>query len=325
MPVEPKFDLPSSSDPPAAAKDLMVGGSPILIDVACHKCAYNLKGLTGDHCPECGSDITWVKWNQSRIAWLRRKDLGVFRAYWRTVYFVMRHPNRLGDEIVREVPYRDANLFRWVTVVHLFVPIAGLLGWLLSHVPKPSQDANMVFALFPTAPFWGNFSLMEGFLRELYWIGHSIGPAIAFYVFLFLSIAGFSGVPMYFMWDRSQSVEYQNRSIALGHFALAPLSLFGWSVLLFVVWLGDSSRVLEVSSPIIAFLSGVIFLLPLGILLLTWNSLRLFRMAVLPYGWWRAFGMWLIPLVGFFWGVLTIFAFQVILIYCAALIDVIVR
>jgi len=39
----------------------MTTHAPIAQDVFCQSCGYNLRGLTGDRCPECGADIAGIR------------------------------------------------------------------------------------------------------------------------------------------------------------------------------------------------------------------------------------------------------------------------
>jgi len=58
---------------------------PIDRDAYCQECGYNLRGLTDDQCPECGTSFNRFLLGVPDIPWLRRASTGAFRAYWQTV------------------------------------------------------------------------------------------------------------------------------------------------------------------------------------------------------------------------------------------------
>ncbi|MEK7756598.1 MAG: hypothetical protein AAB385_05250, partial [Planctomycetota bacterium] len=93
-------------------------------DLFCQACGYNLRGLTGNRCPECGGSLDGVRSLVPQIPWMYRKEIGWFRAYWRTVWFVMVRQARFCDEMARPVSFRDSQLFRWMTVLLVSIPSA---------------------------------------------------------------------------------------------------------------------------------------------------------------------------------------------------------
>src|SRR3990172_2603904 len=91
-------------------------------DLFCQTCGYNLRGLTGNRCPECGGSLDGVRSLIPQIPWMYRKDTGRFRAYWRTVWFVMFRQAQFCDEMARPVSFRDSQSFRWITVLSVSTP-----------------------------------------------------------------------------------------------------------------------------------------------------------------------------------------------------------
>lgn len=174
----------------------------IAVDLFCPSCAYNLRGLTGNRCPECGESIDGLRDPVSRIPWVHRKQLGWWRAYWKTVSFVMFKQKHFANEMARPVSYGDSQGFRWVTIGFAYIPVllANLLV-IVWPIPSPNRD-DIMYATLTTV--WAVVSLHVGFA-------------------LFLAAA--TGIPSYFFQHRSVPISQQNRAIALGYYACGPLSL----------------------------------------------------------------------------------------------------
>jgi len=85
-------------------------------DRFCESCGYNLRGLTGDRCPECGSEFDPDALPIAQIPWLRRSRIGVWKAYWQTVFAVILHPIQFARETGKPVQLKleDADRFRKV-------------------------------------------------------------------------------------------------------------------------------------------------------------------------------------------------------------------
>jgi len=176
--------------------------SEITDDLYCPDCGYNLRGLTGERCPECGSSIEGMRDRTSRIPWVHRKEIGLIRAYWATVWLVMFRQRRFVNEIAREVNYVDSQSFRWVTILHVAIPV--LIGAVIAAAllgPTPFQD-EVADALC-----------------------QSIWPPILLYVCFVLFLAAATGVPSYFFHPKAIPIAQQNRAIALSYYACGPLSV----------------------------------------------------------------------------------------------------
>ena len=74
-----------------------------LADRFCESCGYNLRGLDECRCPECGSEFDPNAPPIARIPWLRRSQIGAWRAYWQTVFAVTFHPIRFARETTKPV------------------------------------------------------------------------------------------------------------------------------------------------------------------------------------------------------------------------------
>ena len=168
-------------------------------DLFCQSCGYNLRGLTGNRCPECGGSLDGVRSLVPQIPWMYRKELGWWRAYWRTIRFVMFRQAQFCDEMARPVSFRDSQIFRWMTVAMCCLPVflAGI-GFFIFGARSPT--GNDLFNVFWVGSFGG--------------VWHACVP---------LFFAAATGVPSYFFHPRGISIEQQNRAIALSYYACGPL------------------------------------------------------------------------------------------------------
>jgi hypothetical protein len=96
-------------------------------DVFCDGCGYSLLGLAADRCPECGRPFSAGDLPYARVAWLHRRRIGRWTAYWRTVRHVVLQPASFAAEMCRPVRIsaEDAKRFRRLAI-HL-AAAAGLL------------------------------------------------------------------------------------------------------------------------------------------------------------------------------------------------------
>ena len=83
----------------------------------CLGCGYNLRGLTGVRCPECGRAIDRHELDGLNAPWVHRQRIGVFPAYWHTAALVTFRP---GDFARRfrwpRVRFHGSHAFRLWTV-----------------------------------------------------------------------------------------------------------------------------------------------------------------------------------------------------------------
>jgi hypothetical protein len=171
--------------------------TPLPEGVFCPDCGYDLRGSTSERCSECGFVLDELRRAESQIPWTYRRKLGRFRAYWKTVWLVLRQPRRFCMEAVRPVSYRDSQSFRWLTVLHAYAPI--LVGSLVVGVVGQEKGwwASDI-------PWWVVTGVQARTLLMLVLV---------------------PGLTSYFFQARRLSVEQQNRAIALSYYVSAPLSL----------------------------------------------------------------------------------------------------
>lgn len=194
-------DAPTPSVP---HPNVPVGPAPLPVGAVCPDCGYDLRGSTSAVCSECGRSLDVFRAGESQIPWSRRQTLGWFRAYWLTVWRVLRRANVFCLEVVRPVSYADAQSFRWVTLLHAYpMLLAGLLAWAVTELVR-------------------GHGLSAG---DWWWLG-------SLAIWMLLLLAALPGLASYFFQWRQQSVEQQNRAIALSYYAWAPLVLMplGWIV-----------------------------------------------------------------------------------------------
>ncbi|HSZ55361.1 MAG TPA: hypothetical protein VK797_06860 [Tepidisphaeraceae bacterium] len=185
-------------------------------DLFCPECGYDLRGSASDRCPECGLAIDRAGMSVSRIPWVHRREIGRFRAYWRTTWMVMVRRRRLADEMNRPITIADARRFWLVTVVLAWLPIA---AWAV----------GLAVADFEPRDFRAGVRL--GYLLEA-----AIFAAALFAVWLFLLLATGS-MSNWFVSDTFQG-DRQDRAIALSYFTCAPLGWLWLPAALGLLWLG---------------------------------------------------------------------------------------
>jgi len=135
------------------------------------------------------------------IPWESRRQIGRFRAYWRTVFWALAGgPARTIDV---PVDYRAAKSFRWMTIAHVMASIVCLWIYLL----RMSID--------------NAGAIGRGFSDEL-----EVMLIVAGVVGLLQlpAYVAMTGVVSWFFCPRRLKTEGQNRAIALSYYTSAPLA-----------------------------------------------------------------------------------------------------
>jgi hypothetical protein len=248
-------------------------------DLFCQQCGYNLRALTSDRCPECGHSLETVRAREPQIPWVHRKEIGLFRAYWRTIWMVMFQQRRFGEEMARPVSYPDCQRFRWVTVLHTYIPI--LLATLATYAvgleakPRVSGEDLVYQALF------------------------AVWPVPIYHALILLFLAAITGVPSYFFHPRGIPVALQNRAIAMSYYASGPLALTflpGAAAIVAIVLRGEGY----------AGMAGILFafVLPLALLLIWLIDLLHISRRVMPQ--YRGRTYLILVCVPALWGILAL-------------------
>ena len=187
----------------------------VVDDLFCPECGYNLRGIDDiDRCPECGHALDRARLAGSNIPWTHRRDIGVMKAYVRTVAVVIRHPSRVAADVARPVSFDDARLFRRVTVLLAMIGPLAVLAWLAVSVVL-----DRPITISSTAAT----DIRLGWLLEIL-----VVPVVIAALYAFLLAAG--GVASYFFHPRYLPVERQNRAVALSYYACAPMALTTLSI-----------------------------------------------------------------------------------------------
>ena len=182
-------------------------------DLFCPECGYSLRGLTSDRCPECGLELDFIESEASLISWERRREIGRMRAYWQTVVLAMFRNKFLCRAAYRRVSYRDAQLFRWVTLLHVFIPLVLVLP--LWHATSPGTLADVVDE-----------------------VGYWFVALVC--VCALLGLVALTGLPSYFFHPTYMSTELQDRAVALSYYGCSSLALMPLPFIAFctAMWAG---------------------------------------------------------------------------------------
>ncbi len=214
-------------------------------DLFCPQCGYNLRGLTSDRCPECGYSIDAVRSVTSEIPWVHRRDIGWFRAYWKTVSLVMFRQRRFCDEIARDVSYADSQSFRWITVFHAYLPV--LLGTIALYAFAPARLFGDRTLDGPWADVW---------------------PVAILHLCFLIFLAAATGVPSYFFHPRGVPVYLQNRAIALSYYASGSLA-----VIVLPVLAGVTPAIVDLPERLAIICVLIAVLIPVGQVAAWWLDL----------------------------------------------------
>ena len=191
-------------------------------DIFCPECSYNLRGTPSDYCPECGYSLANIRSPVCRIPWVKRRELGRFRSYWRTVWMVGFRNRRFCEEVARPVSYADAQAFRWVTIVHAYLPV--LLATVLMYLNRPPQPQpradffQQLTQMLSTGAMQAGPSFTDLAYAETWLV-------VILHACFLLFLAAATGAPSYFFHPRSLSVRQRNNTVALSYYSSAPLVL----------------------------------------------------------------------------------------------------
>ena len=192
----------------------MITVSPPASDDAglyCGGCGYDLRGSTGERCPECGLRRDGVP---LALPWERRRELGRFGSFCRTAWMASLRPGRLGVLTAAGADVRSARRFRLVVLGLVWLAATTAFVGVCLHEGR-GPALNLVSGPWNTnapALFWSAGAML--------WPTVPVGLAIA----LWLGTA----------WDhwfdlRSVSAAERGRAMVASRYVAAPL-LGGFAV-----------------------------------------------------------------------------------------------
>jgi len=207
-------------------------------ELLCPACDYPLRGLEGDRCPECGTAFDRTALNVSQIPWVYRGQIGMVRAFWRTVWIAVFKPRRIALDVARPVNLSDGRRFRHIVVLFAYVPLLSAGLWALiegyvGRIPALKEMRGHVLG-------WG----LEA--------GAVVVAAFSLWLFLFAA----TGVAGYFLHPASISLSRQNRAAALSDYACASLVFTPLPLItLLLMWLLDRPDMTSHGSPLMLFMT----------------------------------------------------------------------
>ena len=200
------------------------------------------------------------------------------------------------------VSYRDAQKFRWLTVLHAYLPILAATAVLYTQAPAswtaPGSSFPGLMATRPALALPGFMATRPAWLALAFL---EIWPIALVHLGILLWLAAATGVASYFFHPRELPVHLQNRAVALSYYANAALAftfiplLLGW-----MIWESfgiDSWLTITLVSVILSIQLGAWAFDSVGILVRTpgIRSARVRVMAVLLPVLWLVLAVVIIP------------------------------
>ena len=124
-----------------------ITANPLKPSLCCPVCSYDLRAATSERCPECGLHLGPSLEHADLVPFAYRKQLGIWRAYWKTVGQVMLRRRQFVAGIEHPVSFSDARLFWQITLLLAAIPTAGALIaalatlYILAQV-RPGQNSS---------------------------------------------------------------------------------------------------------------------------------------------------------------------------------------
>lgn len=143
-------------------------------DAYCPACGYNVRGLDGCRCPECGKGFAPAELSASQIPWTQRRQVGRVRAFWRTVWFATFHVKQMTAGGAGELDRAAARRFRLVCEVMLAIPICTVL--LIIDRPPVSSPGWLGAMVWSTTP--SRIELWTGQLAAVWAMSAGWWPAV---------------------------------------------------------------------------------------------------------------------------------------------------
>ena len=227
----------------------------IPVDLFCQECGYNLRGSTSNRCSECGNPLDSIRSQTSCIPWTHRKEIGYFKAYWKTVFWTSIRYKRFCEELAKPLSYKDSQSFRWVTIAHVWVPL-------------------LILTL--VACFDQKYVHIGSTLNQLF---SEVWPVLVSHVTFIGMLLAITGVPSYFFDSRKLPVAQRNSAIAMSYYCTGSLAWFAIPVILCICGFQLMETVYETAGLVLVLLGGTLPIGQIGLCLadLDQTAKRVFR------------------------------------------------
>lgn len=127
-------------------------------DAYCPACGYNVRGLDGCRCPECGKGFDPAELSASQIPWTQRGQVGRVRAFWRTVWFATFRAKQMTAGGAGELDRAAARRFRLVCEVMLAI----LFCTVLLMMDRQAVSSGSLQTMF-----WSSASRIDVWIGQL--------------------------------------------------------------------------------------------------------------------------------------------------------------
>ena len=248
--------LVTNENPDAAGVETLPA---IEADLYCPRCAYNLRGSVAPRCSECGYDLSNLRSAVCHIPWVRRRELGRFRAYWATVGMLLFRNRRFCEEYARPQRYTDMRTFQWVTIMLVFATVVAAVSVVYLTSPAPAAAPVPFIQALMTGTTQPRPTLLGRVYAEVWPVAIPTACVLPF-------LMAVAVMPTYFFHPRTVSAEQQDSGIILSGYAfgamvLVPLlPVFGLAVLCLSgqLWDKDFWLVYVVLSPLAGLCAGLL-------------------------------------------------------------------
>lgn len=254
------------------------------VDLYCPHCGYNLRGIDSAVCPECGKPFDRAALNISQIPWVHRKEIGIWRAFWRTVWMTTFHPRQLALDMSVPARLEDALSFRRNVVASAGLPLMAAIAVIyVDFIANASSRWGPMFdwqlgMRWPYIMCW----MIEFFV------------ILMFGVTLWIALYSASGVASWFFRPAEMPVRQQNRAVSLSYYTCAPLA---WSFIPTItgtiLWTSDLSSIRFVTDDLALelVLGGASIVFSFVQLSAWWGTVVILRKHAIHCGWLQAWIM----------------------------------
>ena len=181
------------------------------------------------------------------VPWQTRKEIGRFKAYWKTVFHVLARFGNLRQELAGSVDLRAAKQFRNSTFLNVLIAFIFIIALGL-RIIWAEKDAVMILS-FSERSLWAI-------------LGAVLGVGVSSYLALLM----YSGIVTWFFAPRRRDRCTQDRMIALSYYTCGPLAFFafiatGLSLVGFFLPIEDGYMLLRTIRIVMLVLVGLWYLL----------------------------------------------------------------